>query len=769
MAEAVKKRRLRRHADGDGDDDDDDEIDLSSDPEPSVHATECTICCEKCMTSGEHRLASLACGHLFGQSCIEKWVKQSKTCPVCNNVVRRNDVRVLFTDMVAVVDNSRQEEFNQKYLAEKDNRTKMEKEVGVLKFRHDALQLECDKLKLRVMELLEENSMLKADAAHGIVPSLSATANDMPRWGYSKVASIACMDARVCAISAACDLLCVGTKTPAHAELQHGLMQVSLMDLNHRVMIPLHRSAIRDVAISVDGKYVATTAMDNTLHITSPTAQQSILNFKMPGRPGWSCAWDATNPYAVHVGHHNGQISLFDMRRPGDVAVETLDHHFKQPVHAVRSILVDTQPVVVAATFSGLSIWAGQSSASQPDTASQTSTPRRRLVHQMHMDVKHCCAMATNQLDPTQLVLSTRTVATQAPQGLATSTQMPTVTPAQHFVVSLVRNPDDGLIETTSDAVLQGHTTPSAISRSAIWSMPTQTIVASGDVASHEIKLWDTASASVVRQFSATNKILVDVQHGVADGMWSSNRAYLATLASDELVLFKATDVGIEKCQVSTVSWDTTLQVECWQHFLEGWKQFQVLATDSSAGNKCCHDRFTRAGTHPTSRIAVIKRAADFCTPAAFEHSLDAILRCVCHRCCLDDVAAVESTPSRSTTTKPKSTKSSSRMRRTRCTKLTLRYLTHRSQVECVPLREMILFLVALEFIESDAGGQSSTAEFYAECRDIADEKYTALFEEHKYAWFLARLVAVLDYHAFYRPLQATSSRTVTPVRRLAS
>ncbi|RHY97813.1 hypothetical protein DYB26_005278 [Aphanomyces astaci] len=257
-----KRRRLRRGTAADANDDD---VDLTEDePEPSLHATECTICCEKCVTSGEHRLASLACGHLFGQSCIERWVKQSKTCPVCSQAVKRNDVRVLFTDSVSVVDNSRQEEFNQKYLAEKAARSAIEMEVAKLKIQHAALQLECDKHKNRVMELLEENSMLKSMALPPPPPSSSQSAARPATWAYAKFASIVCSDSRVCAISLRGDLLGVGTKLGPDS---HGLLQVSLLDIQHRASIPLHRLAIRDVAVSTDSKYVATTAMDGKLHI----------------------------------------------------------------------------------------------------------------------------------------------------------------------------------------------------------------------------------------------------------------------------------------------------------------------------------------------------------------------------------------------------------------------------------------------------------------------------------------------------------------------
>ncbi|KAL1443409.1 hypothetical protein MTO96_007492 [Rhipicephalus appendiculatus] len=44
--------------------------------------TTCTICFEAWTASGTHRLASLKCGHLYGLSCIERWVKgQRAKCP----------------------------------------------------------------------------------------------------------------------------------------------------------------------------------------------------------------------------------------------------------------------------------------------------------------------------------------------------------------------------------------------------------------------------------------------------------------------------------------------------------------------------------------------------------------------------------------------------------------------------------------------------------------------------------------------------------------
>jgi hypothetical protein len=50
-------------------------------------------------------------------------------------------------------------------------------------------------------------------------------------------------------------------------------------------------------------------------------------------------------------------------------------------------------------------------------------------------------------------------------------------------------------------------------------------------------------------------------------------------------------------------------------------------------------------------------------------------------------------------------------------------------------------------FVESEG---STTEEFFTECREIFEGQYTALFEDHQYAWFVEHLLACMDYKHFY-------------------
>ncbi|GAA5807411.1 hypothetical protein MFLAVUS_000772 [Mucor flavus] len=72
----------------------------------------CTICSEVWTSGGEHCLVSLKCGHLFGKSCIARWITEraqklgdKKTfCPICMKPARLNDIRIVVPIKLVVKD-----------------------------------------------------------------------------------------------------------------------------------------------------------------------------------------------------------------------------------------------------------------------------------------------------------------------------------------------------------------------------------------------------------------------------------------------------------------------------------------------------------------------------------------------------------------------------------------------------------------------------------------------------------------------------------------
>jgi hypothetical protein len=72
----------------------------------NTEALNCSICMEEWTTAGDHRICSLACGHMFGMSCIRGWLQRHENnigkCPQCNDKAELSDIRILYVPVIAV-------------------------------------------------------------------------------------------------------------------------------------------------------------------------------------------------------------------------------------------------------------------------------------------------------------------------------------------------------------------------------------------------------------------------------------------------------------------------------------------------------------------------------------------------------------------------------------------------------------------------------------------------------------------------------------------
>ncbi|KAH8281722.1 hypothetical protein KR054_002459 [Drosophila jambulina] len=62
----------------------------------NLDSISCSICLDVWTESGAHRVVSVACGHLFGDSCIRSYLMQNSMCPICRQVAYVEDLRYIF-------------------------------------------------------------------------------------------------------------------------------------------------------------------------------------------------------------------------------------------------------------------------------------------------------------------------------------------------------------------------------------------------------------------------------------------------------------------------------------------------------------------------------------------------------------------------------------------------------------------------------------------------------------------------------------------------
>ncbi|CAM6094978.1 unnamed protein product [Calypogeia fissa] len=114
----------------------------------------CPICMEPWTNSGEHRICALACGHLFGQSCIKRWLRQAgrkvSKCPHCNKRAKLEDVRTLYVPRtLGVVDGDAQQ---------------LKQELRTVKAELLRVKSENKKLQQEVLQSKERNRFVQAPA-----------------------------------------------------------------------------------------------------------------------------------------------------------------------------------------------------------------------------------------------------------------------------------------------------------------------------------------------------------------------------------------------------------------------------------------------------------------------------------------------------------------------------------------------------------------------------------------------------------------------------
>ncbi|GKC17037.1 zinc finger, RING/FYVE/PHD-type containing protein [Tanacetum coccineum] len=67
---------------------------------------DCSICYNPSTTHGKHQICCLPCGHMYGFSCIKKWLLQSSSsgkCPQCNTFCTIQDAILLYPTHLCVI------------------------------------------------------------------------------------------------------------------------------------------------------------------------------------------------------------------------------------------------------------------------------------------------------------------------------------------------------------------------------------------------------------------------------------------------------------------------------------------------------------------------------------------------------------------------------------------------------------------------------------------------------------------------------------------
>lgn len=297
------------------------EISSAIEIENSDHNDEgehCSICMESWTNSGEHRIASLRCGHFFGYSCIEKWLKASTTCPNCNEKAQKGHIRIHYISSLKAIDTSERD----RALAELDETKKKYKN---LELEHNTLKMT---LTLQMEEMAKVKSRLEGNSSAPLV-ALDASNNLHGKrcWltyfkkidliGGHRNQNNTAHFCRVMTISKFHGVIVVSQPSFTVLAPGFGVRIINSIDMKPVHFISLHREPIRDLALSPDplrSDYLLSASQDKSLKLSSITSCQILKTFNCGNEEVWSCCWSYDDPEVFFGGTKRGQVFIFETR-----------------------------------------------------------------------------------------------------------------------------------------------------------------------------------------------------------------------------------------------------------------------------------------------------------------------------------------------------------------------------------------------------------------------------------------------------------------------
>ncbi|KAM9351648.1 E3 ubiquitin-protein ligase rfwd3.L [Symphorus nematophorus] len=496
----------------------------------------CTICFEAWTTAGEHRLAALRCGHLFGFTCIQRWLKAqgpAAKCPQCNKKAKRSDIVLLYAPKLRALDNSEQESLKKSLEQEQSLRRKAELESAQYKLK---LQVVTNKYGQAQQELQELRALM-AQAGRNSVPSSSSSSSSAPstslllglsqradgsrtaQYSFSKAVLVS--QAGGSRVLSYCEpLSCLLASQPSpHSTLVPGcgVKKVSVVNMKASQYVPIHSKQIRGLSFNrQNDSLLLSAALDNTIKLTSLLTNTVVQTYNA-GKPVWSCCWCLDNSNYVYAGLSNGSVLVYDTRDTSTHVQELQPLRSRCPVASLCYV-----PRAASSTFpcGGLIAGSLEGGCFWEQVNETTYRP-----HVLPLENAGCTDIQ---------------VETESRHCLVTYRPGRSNPSLRCVLMALNRTPqqDSSQLPSCSCSPVQTFSAGSScklLTKNAVFKSPAGggTLVCAGDEASNSTMVWDAGSGSLLQKLPADLPVL-DISPFTVNG-----EHFLASLTEKMLKLYR--------------------------------------------------------------------------------------------------------------------------------------------------------------------------------------------------------------------------------------
>lgn len=275
----------------------------------------CPICMEQWTSSGEHRLCCLRCGHLFGHSCILRWLQYScnstnRRCPQCNKKASVKHIRMLYAKKLTALDTAEYDKLKKELLNVSAEKNRIQMELSQYDIRLKVFDQQMASMKKRISELESQQSEIDIHVNQN-------TSNPSTRKFHLERSIEICKEGgcRVLDFNPWHKFLAICQKSTHTLFNGYGIRKIDCEYFQLQQFIFLHTQAIRDLTFhSTQQTLLLSVGFDKCAKLMD-IQNNTVVHTYQTEHPLWSCCWSGDNPHIFLTGAQNGSISQFDIRQ----------------------------------------------------------------------------------------------------------------------------------------------------------------------------------------------------------------------------------------------------------------------------------------------------------------------------------------------------------------------------------------------------------------------------------------------------------------------
>uniref|UniRef100_A0A6N2M3D4 RING-type E3 ubiquitin transferase n=1 Tax=Salix viminalis TaxID=40686 RepID=A0A6N2M3D4_SALVM len=257
-------------------------------------------------SEGDHQVSCLPCGHLYGFSCISKWLQRpvpTTKCSQCNAKGKFKDIRKRYTTPVVVVDEGLQKKVES-----------LQDEIGSLKTEKPSCTENTSYVQMRNKPPQFFNAKEAQGSQSGYSFGSYSSKQQLLHCNFKLQHELAIEGGRLLAMDFSYQNLILSRRISAMGGM-HMLNKINLINPreNEDIHLPPSTKAVKDIQISPCGRFTLLASLGKKLSILRMESNNIVMTYNLRV-PAWSCSWDLNSPHYVYAGLQNGMLLVFDMR-----------------------------------------------------------------------------------------------------------------------------------------------------------------------------------------------------------------------------------------------------------------------------------------------------------------------------------------------------------------------------------------------------------------------------------------------------------------------